>query len=1650
MLGGGKVKINTHVSCSGGTTAYNAGVDNWLFVFTDGLPYVNSTYWNGTALVEGETGREAAQFTLAMGDLGYLMSVDATTALAFDVNWRCAMLNPTANAINRSKSEWIFVPAADYESLAAGRHFSVASLNVDGLPPKLLSIDINPTGPQAYYSRYIGQRIKAARYDVVGLSEDFNYHKHLYGVASGETDRISPNDGENALQFSYTSATWRGPLNAASLANAMTSGFQIDSDGLGLLTRNASSTTASGETFTEWGTKHGNMADGFDENLKKGFRYYLVTLTDGTTVDLYILHMDAEVGTADIAARESQLQQLTQVILASNNRRPIIVMGDTNCRYTRDRIRSLFINPINDDPRFTIQDPWVEWAYEGDFQHESLNYHADGSGALMVYDLGYTKGEVVDKVFYINNRDSKFLLTPLTLTNDMTFCRDVAKAADDDSGAQAADETAGLADHWPVAVTFDIRVNHDPLELQTEGGLKTYIRAYGRDPANERCYVKGGGKWTTGALLGKYGIPMTVTYDSEHDAYLFDTGRQAGLAQGQVGHAYLKADGTDLYLDGANDASARWHISIVDNEYYMLVNEATGKAMKRGALHIKSGPNNNIPTVSHNVGPNTYLLTTATPDITDSEQWFALPTTDDLRLLAFAASEEEPYNITYRFTNKNWNRYDHYRQEFSTTGLVNPTWVYDDTNSYDSWIMTSGNYNAHTTYHPIDNNDKIGERSNSWTCPSPNVTGSYDDNIFYKIYTPATTTLGKKNNNQYAMFQVVTDLPNGRYKVRLQAFYYGREVADRSMYLFAKPKHANIKRGAGESVADYTERLKTYFKNNQDVVTDESQFPSWFEGYAMIEHKGSNVTSRTNPCPANATIRDLFNSGEGAIETNVFTITDNTLTIGVRRNYLDTSKGPIALYIDNFQIYYLGPAVEEPTTKSGYYYNVCRGGFMTQQTGLEPTEVSLGPTGKKITATQASGSNWTMQMEGATDWWGNPAASNYLIVDRDYQRGRLWGDGAADNAHRFFNFGTGTGSDAEYLTFKVATTDDTYGTASQFGTTYVGWPADNPQVSPTLHTNDWEPRGDLWSVLNDDQYAAYQPLVEEAFQARHDYWPYMRSTLYNINRLGWTFDISNQKRIWRNPGAAAKDIQKVAQQVRQIILDHVDEATEEKPLDVTYLMGGCNLDSEDFDGKWTQTGFDFNNTYFASTSTDAVTGHSSLGRDMREKWIPAPGTLSGSGELRHQPLRNAMPDGTYSLSVDAVATNQSTREEVTGVTLFATVDGVEVASVPISTLTDEPSKFRTPTFQYSKDKYIDFGIRYEEDTNANWVAVDNFRLLYCGPMHSSEQDKNIEYEYKDTKGTTYDNNILILHGTWRKSEENELNAIIDAMPDITAVVMTTATIKASTPINVHQPGNMLIYVSDAGQVSNTKNVVVGDECSNLVIDDDYAFRGFNAFHASKVSYSRASAVQYNTVCLPFTVAQSQVEDFFGEDAKLYTLESGTEIIDNKLEFKELATGATHPAGIPCIVTKGNDTNSWNIENYEAAFGCSADATNFRAMYETDDPTYVCSQTFLQGSFQRAPLEARKYYKISNGEFVRTSNVSTVWPFRFYMAPKTDSSGEVKPIRFILHSLTDEVTDITSQLDRPQGTWYDLTGRPVGKQPTRPGLYIIEGRKVIVK
>ncbi|MBR5281546.1 MAG: fimbrillin family protein [Alistipes sp.] len=316
--------------------------------------------------------------------------------------------------------------------------FTCATHNVDGLPNLSINYligkyELNPDGPGSDGTKTISSKLAASGWDFVGFSEDFNYHDELTSNATGYTFQEYDNE----------------TLPTSVLSGILESHWETD--GLSFAAKNSTCTFKQIKK-QDFGpdAEAGGLTSGANTCVDKGYRHFEVTYTNGTEIekddikiDVIITHMNTYSDSSNnhINAQHAQLKQIAEYIngITAINKRPVIFMGDTNCRYTRHNFKTYFWEVL--DKNLVVSDPWVEYQWAGvypTYPSSSLMVgDATGTSSSDIICDGYQKGEVVDKIIYINHPESTVRIGALSYFRDY-------------EGYKAQ----GLGDHCPIVTQF--------------------------------------------------------------------------------------------------------------------------------------------------------------------------------------------------------------------------------------------------------------------------------------------------------------------------------------------------------------------------------------------------------------------------------------------------------------------------------------------------------------------------------------------------------------------------------------------------------------------------------------------------------------------------------------------------------------------------------------------------------------------------------------------------------------------------------------------------------------------------------------------------------------------------------------------------------------------------------------------------------------------------------------------------------------------------------------------------------------------------------------------------------------------------------------------------------------------------------------------
>ena len=361
--------------------------------------------------------------------------------------------------------------AAPTAAAADSGTFSVLSYNVAGLPEALSSA---PT-PRESSTTAIGQRI--APYDIVHVEEDFNYHSYLYAAD--------------------TAHAYRTP----------TSGGAGIGSGLNTLSK-----IAYDEDDFERVHWNSCQLDSGDCLTPKGFTFMRERLAEGVYVDFYNVHTNAGTNDGDLASRADNLNQLTAFIATHSAGNAVVVMGDTNTRYTRAGDTIAEFAAANG-----LTDAWVKLIRGG-------TPPAKGSDALVCDQSGTTVPntcEVVDKILYrgsklvslnatsYNNEHAKFLTADGLMLSDhdpitvgFTWSRNAAFQLSDQFGGPHGDYFTDIdkvpAGARATAVALRAGSRVDQMSLTLSGGTTL---AHGGTGGTASSLTLGSGEYVTSANL---------------------------------------------------------------------------------------------------------------------------------------------------------------------------------------------------------------------------------------------------------------------------------------------------------------------------------------------------------------------------------------------------------------------------------------------------------------------------------------------------------------------------------------------------------------------------------------------------------------------------------------------------------------------------------------------------------------------------------------------------------------------------------------------------------------------------------------------------------------------------------------------------------------------------------------------------------------------------------------------------------------------------------------------------------------------------------------------------------------------------------------------------------------------------------------------
>ena len=223
--------------------------------------------------------------------------------------------------------------------------------------------------------------------------------------------------------------------------------------------------------------------------------------------------------------------------------------------------------------------------------------------------------------------------------------------------------------------------------------------------------------------------------------------------------------------------------------------------------------------------------------------------------------------------------------------------------------------------------------------------------------------------------------------------------------------------------------------------------------------------------------------------------------------------------------------------------------------------------------------------------------------------------------------------------------------------------------------------------------------------------------------------------------------------------------------------------------------------------------------------------------------------------------------------------------------------------------------------------------------------------------------------------------------------------------------------------SGEKNVIIGGTCNDLQLKDANGYASPISFTATTVTYDRnlTAGIAY-TVYLPYSVPQTETMKFY----------EFVGIEDNVVKFKEKEEEATSPLTPYLVVTSEN--GNFNLTTATTISATPSEGT-------TGEMRGTLTKINHEDALNFYILQAEnKWKKVGDNEN------AYIPAFRGYIVVYTNA-----PLRTILDDAkaVGVGSILTVDADGTE-TWYDMSGKRLKGKPAQGGLYIKNGKKVLVK
>ena len=453
-----------------------------------------------------------------------------------------------------------------------------------------------------------------------------------------------------------------------------------------------------------------------------------------------------------------------------------------------------------------------------------------------------------------------------------------------------------------------------------------------------------------------------------------------------------------------------------------------------------------------------------------------------------------------------------------------------------------------------------------------------------------------------------------------------------------------------------------------------------------------------------------------------------------------------------------------------------------------------------------------------------------------------------------------------------------------------------------------------------------------------------------------------------------------------------------------------------------------------------------------------------SYKLGDETVTSLTDAGTYTVVIDSKEKNFSAGQK----TLTQTIDKANLSAATVSVsgmeytgtaLTPTPTVTingtTVPASEYTVTSYennINIGTATvtvtaaadSKNFTAGTTATGSFSIYepYVPPTFSTDEGSDIDaYPTSNDEVTVTQLSAGMLNGT--EEIPSELNSSEGGTYKVTEV--------ASSAFR-NMPADVVLTLPEGVKTSSpVKNVINGDgTCKELDLTQVKNFEPAKTLTVEKVTYKRQVKTEAITVCMPYEVDVP-------EGVTAYVLKGDTE---GKVTF-DLLEGTKVPAYLPCMLRREVPAGARrNGLTAPEAVTIDLSARNVVVNPSAGDEVMKRDDFELCGTttglthkegydLQAFILQPDMTWKMTASSAVEDAEKQYLAPFQAYLCSTRAISGSID---MQLDSTTgiDAVINDNGEMMNDNEGWYDLNGHKLAGKPTTKGIYVKNGRKVVIK